>query len=126
MTECLGTIVFSPLPLPADSLNTQLITLICATCRALMAALLHHISVHPHAVVIESLGLISSNILQPAQGLPPTVQAEAFSDAALLQASLSSSAASDCSVTVYAYTLSPTPMLHCFHSPLPLLGTELN
>lgn len=51
-----------------------------------MAALLHHISVHPHAVVIETLGLISSKVLQPAQGLPPSVQAEAFSDAALLQA----------------------------------------
>ena len=51
-----------------------------------MAALLHHITVHPHLVVIETLGLISSKVLQPAQGLPPAVQAEAFSDAALLQA----------------------------------------
>lgn len=52
-----------------------------------MAALLHHVSVHPHAVAIETLGLISSKVLGPAQGLPPHVQAEAFSDAALLQAS---------------------------------------
>lgn len=52
-----------------------------------MAALLHHVSVHPHAVVRETLGLISSKVLGHAQGLPPHVQAEAFSDAALLQAS---------------------------------------
>lgn len=50
-----------------------------------MAGLLHHISVHPHVVVIQTLGLISSKVLQLAQGLPPAVQAEAFSDAALLQ-----------------------------------------
>ena len=90
-----------------------------------MAALLHHVSVHPHAVVVETLGLISSNILQPAQGLPPYMQAEAFSDAALLQASPSSSlAASGCSVTVYPYTLLSIP---CFIvSILTLLGTQLN
>lgn len=50
-----------------------------------MAAILHHLSVHPHAVVIETLGLVSSKILQAGQGLPPAMQAEAFSDSALLQ-----------------------------------------
>ena len=50
-----------------------------------MAAMLHHLSVHPHAVVIESLGLVSSKVLQVSQGLPSAVQAEAFSDSALLQ-----------------------------------------
>ena len=50
-----------------------------------MAALLHHISVHPHAVAVETLGLISSKVLDPAQGLLPSMQAEAFSDTALLQ-----------------------------------------
>ena len=78
------------MPIPNTKLITQLIVQaslrMILTCRALMAALLHHISVHPHAVVIDTLGLISSKVLQPAQGLPPSVQAEAFSDAALLQA----------------------------------------
>lgn len=71
-----------------------------------MAALLHHVSVHPHAVVIDTLGLLSSKALQPAQGLSPCAQAEAFSDAALLQARPSSSDASGRSGTV------------CLHSPL--------
>ena len=84
----LSTIVFSAPLLPTESYNIQLLNLImCKTCRALMAALLHHVSVHPHAVVVKTLGIISSKALQPAQGLPPHVQAEAFSDAALLQAS---------------------------------------
>lgn len=50
-----------------------------------MAALLHHLSIHPHAVVIETLQLIRSKVLDPAQGLPAALQAEAFSDSALLQ-----------------------------------------
>ncbi|KAL0021866.1 hypothetical protein WJX77_009321 [Trebouxia sp. C0004] len=53
--------------------------------RPLMAALLHHLSVHPHAVVIETLELIARKILHTSQGLPASLQAEAFSDAALLQ-----------------------------------------
>ncbi len=50
-----------------------------------MAALLQHLSVHPHAVVIETLELIGRKILHEAQGLPASLQAEAFSDTALLQ-----------------------------------------
>ena len=50
-----------------------------------MAAILHHLSVHPHAVVIQTLILISDKVLHPNQQLPPSMQAEAFSDSALLQ-----------------------------------------
>ncbi len=50
-----------------------------------MGGLLHHISTHPHAVVIDSLRLLHSKLLDPSQGLPATTQAEAFSDTALLQ-----------------------------------------
>ena len=88
-----------------------------------MAALLHHVSVHPHAVVLETLGLISSKVLQPAQGLPPYVQAEAFSDAALLQAS-------PCLMNLSTLTPLSTPL--CFRvfiltsSSLAPLGTELD
>jgi hypothetical protein len=57
----------------------------CLLCRPLMAALLQHLSVHPHAVVIETLELIGRKILHEAQGLPASLQAEAFSDTALLQ-----------------------------------------
>ncbi|KAL0027614.1 hypothetical protein WJX79_002615 [Trebouxia sp. C0005] len=53
--------------------------------RPLMAALLHHLSVHPHAVVVETLQLIGRKILHESQGLPASLQAEAFSDNALLQ-----------------------------------------
>lgn len=53
-----------------------------------MAGLLHHLSIHPHAVVIETLGLIRSRILDPSQSLPAGTRAEAFSDTALLQVSL--------------------------------------
>lgn len=55
-----------------------------------MAALLHHLSVHPHAVVIETLKLIGCKILHESQGLPASLQAEAFSDTALLQVILDS------------------------------------
>ena len=52
-----------------------------------MAALLHHLAVHPHAAVIETLRLISCKILDTAQGLPASMQAEAFGDTSLLQVS---------------------------------------
>lgn len=55
-----------------------------------MAALLHHLSVHPHAVVSETLELIGRKILHKSQGLPASLQAEAFSDTALLQVILDS------------------------------------
>ncbi len=55
-----------------------------------MAALLHHLSVHPHAVVVETLELIEQKILHDPQGLPASLQAEAFSDTALLQVILDS------------------------------------
>lgn len=53
-----------------------------------MAALLHHVSVHPHAVVIETLELIGRKVLHKSKGLPASLQAEAFSDTALLQVTL--------------------------------------
>lgn len=52
-----------------------------------MAGLLHHLSLHPHAVVIETLHLLQHKVLAPSQGLPGSVRAEAFSDTGLLQAS---------------------------------------
>ncbi len=55
-----------------------------------MAALLHYLSVHPHAVVIETLELIGQKVLHESQGLPASLQAEAFSDTALLQVILDS------------------------------------
>jgi len=58
---------------------------VCLLCRPLMAAVLHHLSVHPHAVVVETLELIGRKILHESQGLPASLQAEAFSDTALLQ-----------------------------------------
>jgi len=60
----------------------------CLLCRPLMAALLHHVSVHPHAVVIETLELIGRKVLHKSKGLPASLQAEAFSDTALLQVTL--------------------------------------
>ena len=50
-----------------------------------MAGLLHHLSLHPHVAVIETLHLLSSKVLSNGQSLPATTQAEAFSDTALLQ-----------------------------------------
>ena len=48
-------------------------TSVCLVCRPLMAALLHHLSVHPHAVVVETLELIGRKILHESQGLPATI-----------------------------------------------------
>lgn len=53
-----------------------------------MAGLLHHISLQPHTVALDTMALIQARILDPARALPASQQAEAFSDTALLQVNL--------------------------------------